>query len=124
MCGIVGFVSNHKNEELISSLANSLKHRGPDRVSYRIIEFNDKYLHLGSARLSITGLIDGDMPMVDEHQNALIYNGEIYGYKNHATVLKNNGISLKDNSDTEVLFQSLKYFGVEKVFSLTWEASK
>ena len=43
-----------------------------------------------------------------------MFNGEIYGYKEQANLLRAQGIFLKDNSDTEVLFQSLKYFGVEK----------
>ena len=107
MCGIVGFVSDRKNEELISSLSNSLKHRGPDKVSYRIVEFNNKYLHLGSARLSITGLIDGDMPMVDEYQNALIYNGEIYELKK---LREQFSLNIESKSDTRHLFKFLKNY--------------
>ena len=105
MCGIVGFFSNNKNEELLINLSNSLQHRGPDKVSYKIIEFNGKYLHLGSSRLSITGLIDGDMPMVDEQGNALIYNGEIYELDK---MKRKYSIQLNSKSDTRFLFNFLK----------------
>ena len=105
MCGIVGFVSNNKNEELISNLSNSLQHRGPDKISYKIVKFNGKYLHLGSSRLSITGLIDGDMPMIDEQGNALIYNGEIYELDK---MKSKYSIQSNSKSDTRFLFNFLK----------------
>ena len=78
MCGIVGFVSKSRNIDLINELTHSLSHRGPDKISTEILPFGKKFLHLGSARLAVTGLLDGNMPMHDEHGNILIYNGEIY----------------------------------------------
>ena len=78
MCGIVGFVSKSRNVDLINELTHSLSHRGPDKISTEILPFGKKFLHLGSARLAVTGLLDGNMPMHDEHGNILVYNGEIY----------------------------------------------
>ena len=105
MCGIIGFIADQKNQNLINNLTNSLSHRGPDKSDTAIIEYNDMYLHLGSSRLSITGLEDGDMPMTDSENNSLIFNGEIYGldYLNHK--LKNK---LNSKSDTRHLFNFLK----------------
>ena len=78
MCGIVGFISDNHNEELIKKLVSDLEHRGPDESGYEIIKTDNGYLHLGSSRLSITGLLDGKMPMRDSDKNCLIYNGELY----------------------------------------------
>ena len=78
MCGIVGFVSKTKMNNLINSLTQEMSHRGPDAINTSISKIGDSYLHLGSARLSITGLEDGDMPMKDDEGNVLVYNGEIY----------------------------------------------
>ena len=49
-----------------------------------------------------------------------MFNGEIYEYKKHAKLLRSNGINLRDNSDTEVLFQSLKHFGVQKTLKIIY----
>ena len=78
MCGIVGFISDNQNEQLIKSLVSDLEHRGPDESGYEIIKIDNGYLHLGSSRLSITGIIDGTMPMKNNSGDCLVYNGELY----------------------------------------------
>jgi asparagine synthase (glutamine-hydrolysing) len=102
MCGIVGFVSDHPEEELIKNLTNSISHRGPDKIDYKIINVNNFYLHLGSSRLAINGLHDGDMPMQDLDENVLIYNGEIYNTD------EINLRNIDSTSDTRILFEFLK----------------
>ena len=105
MCGIVGFISDNQNEELIKKLVSDLEHRGPDESGYEIIKTDNGYLHLGSSRLSITGLLDGKMPMRDSDKNCLIYNGELY----EIDKLKSKfNFSTKTKSDTKVLFEILK----------------
>jgi asparagine synthase (glutamine-hydrolysing) len=104
MCGIIGFVSKTDNYELINKLTQSISHRGPDQKSVKIYPFGEKYLHLGSARLAVTGLSDGDMPMHDDHGNALIYNGEIYDLKR---LRKEFNIDLNSTSDTRHLLNLL-----------------
>lgn len=114
MCGFAGFtnpLSEFQGKNIVKNMLDPIKHRGPDSNS---IYVNNK-IAMGHYRLSIIDLIGGKQPRIDqEKHDYLLYNGEIYGYKNHAKILRNHGISLKDNSDTEVLFQSLKHFGVEK----------
>ena len=114
MCGFAGFInplSAAQGEDILKRMLDPIKHRGPDSHSLYI---NDK-LAMGHYRLSIIDLKGGIQPKIDaEKNNYLLYNGEIYGYKKHAKILKNQGVILRDDSDTEVLFQSLKYFGVEK----------
>ena len=115
MCGIAGFVSKNKNIDLINSITTSMTHRGPDDINTSIYEIGNSFLHLGSTRLSITGLRDGDMPMVDSKGNALVYNGEIYELQK----LRNKyNINLDSRSDTRHLFNILSNQEVSKVNDL------
>ena len=118
MCGFSGFtnpLSEKKAESILKKMMTPIAHRGPDAES---IFINDK-IALGHYRLSIIDLNGGQQPRVDkENNNYLVFNGEIYGYKNHAKLLKNYGLNLKDASDTEVLFQSLIHLGVEKTLEM------
>ena len=73
-------------------------------------------LHWGTIRLSIIDLKGGTQPSVDKNskKDCLVFNGEIYGYKDSAKQLKDAGIELRDSSDTEVLLKLLINFGIEK----------
>jgi asparagine synthase (glutamine-hydrolysing) len=118
MCGFSGF-TNPKSEQMAKSILKNMlipiEHRGPDSNSI----FINNRIALGHYRLSIIDLNGGIQPFIDkEEDNYLVFNGEIYGYKNHAKLLQKYGIQLRDNSDTEVLFQSLLYFGVEKTLNM------
>ncbi len=116
MCGFSGFTyPNSKNEDeiLLKDMMLPIKHRGPDESS---IYINDK-VALGHYRLSIIDIDGGHQPCIDE-DNYLLFNGEIYGYKDIAKILRKHNVHLRDNSDTEVLFKSLVYFGVEKTLEI------
>lgn len=78
MCGVVGFVSNKKNTELINKFVEKVEHRGPDNSDSKIIELNNKFIHLGSSRLSIRGGSSENMPMMSKNHNCIVYNGEIF----------------------------------------------
>lgn len=114
MCGFAGFtnpVSDRFAEYSLNKMLLPIKHRGPDSNSI----FINKKIAVGHYRLSIIDLEGGEQPRVDKDFGSyLVFNGEIYGYKKHAKLLTDNGILLKDKSDTEVLFQLLKLYGVEK----------
>jgi len=118
MCGFSGFTnpsSDEKAEFILKKLMAPINHRGPDAES---IFINNK-IALGHYRLSIIDIAGGQQPCIDkENNNYLVFNGEIYGYKEHAKLLKSYGINLKNESDTEVLFQSLIYLGVEKTLKM------
>ena len=116
MCGFSGFTSpNSKNEDevLLKKMMHPINHRGPDESS---IYINDK-VALGHYRLSIIDINGGHQPCIN-NENYLLFNGEIYGYKEIAKILKKENITLRDNSDTEVLFQALVHFGVEKTLKI------
>ena len=114
MCGFAGFtnpLSESFAENRIQKMLDPIKHRGPDS---NLIHISNK-IALGHYRLSIIDLKGGQQPRIDKKDDSyLVFNGEIYGYKEQADLLRAQGILLKDNSDTEVLYQSLKHFGVDK----------
>ena len=69
----------------------------------------------GHTRLAIVDLAGGAQPRVDEASgDALIFNGEIYGYRALADELRAAGVALRDRSDTEVLFQLIRRDGVRR----------
>ncbi len=103
MCGIVGFISSQKKPKLIEKLTLELSHRGPDEQNYKIIEIDNNYLHLGSARLSIRDLNEGQMPMINNKGDHIVYNGEIFNFSELRDTF--NLSSLK--SDTKLMLEIL-----------------
>lgn len=87
----------------------AIEHRGPDGIG----SFIDNNLALGHCRLAIIDLDGGTQPRIDDSTgDALSFNGEIYGYRTLADGLRCDGITLRDDSDTEVLFQLIRRYGV------------
>ena len=116
MCGFSGFTypsSKNEDEVLLKNMMLPIKHRGPDDSS---IYINEK-IALGHYRLSIIDINGGQQPCID-NENYLLFNGEIYGYKEIGKILRQKNIHLRDNSDTEVLFQCLVNFGIEKTLEI------
>lgn len=113
MCGLVGFTSPGPAEAargIVEAMLAPIRHRGPDADGVHV----DCGLALGHVRLAVIDLSGGRQPRCDgPEEAALAYNGEIYGYRNLAAQLQDDGIVLCDRSDTEVLFQMLKMRGVE-----------
>ena len=85
MCGINGIFYMNGNslassKELVRAMNTSIAHRGPDDEG--IWASKDDRLFLGHRRLSIIDLTaSGHQPMIDEMGNAIVFNGEIYNYK-------------------------------------------
>jgi len=111
MCGIVGFSKYSQDAgEILREMLKPIQHRGPDATNTHIAS----NIALGHQRLIVIEPEGGEQPRVDtETNNALVFNGEIYGYKKHIEELNKLNIKLNDNSDTEVLFQYLQKYGVE-----------
>ena len=101
MCGIVGFLSNEKGKEkIIKKMNDRIMHRGPDGEGYYI----DPNIALGHRRLAIIDLEYGNQPMSNEKRDIIvIFNGEIYNYRELRYKLKEKGHYFKTDSDTEVL---------------------
>ena len=105
MCGINGFfnysgVRVESEERIVDKMNDSIAHRGPDDSGVWID--NTRQVSLGHRRLSILDLSpNGHQPMVDNNGNAIVFNGEIYNYRNlKKEIYAHNFFS---ESDTEVL---------------------
>ncbi len=112
MCGICGqfnFAGDEPVEpEIVRRMTDSIAHRGPDDEGY----FFSGPLGLGFRRLSIIDLAGGHQPMFDAQQTVcIIFNGEIYNYKELRQELKNYGHCFRTNSDTEVIIHGYKEWG-------------
>ena len=103
MCGIIGSTAYKIGE----SNLNELNHRGPNSNG----TFHNKDVSLGHTRLSIIDVENGQQPMVVEKGNlALVFNGEIYNYRELRDRIKNT--TFKTDSDTEVLLEYYRNFGL------------
>lgn len=109
MCGFTGIISKKEyNDDSIRSMLESIRHRGPDNLSF----YENENLHLGFARLQIIDLDPrSNQPMIDKETGAVIvFNGEVYNYKELRQDLQGNGVQFKTTSDTEVILKGyLKY---------------
>src|SRR5213595_3461989 len=114
MCGIAGQFNFQRREpvdrETIVRMARSIAHRGPDDEGY----FITGPLGLGFRRLSIIDLARGHQPMSDAEETVwVIFNGEIYNYRELRAELQNKGHQFRTNSDTEVIIHGYKEWGTE-----------
>src|SRR6266513_146016 len=114
MCGICGqfnFIHHEPVEPLtIRRMTDSIAHRGPDDEGY----FFSGPLGLGFRRLSIIDLACGHQPMFDAQQTVcIIFNGEIYNYKELRQELDKYGHCFRTNSDTEVIIHGYKEWGTD-----------
>ena len=117
MCGICGqfnFVNEEPvYQETVTRMARSIIHRGPDDEGY----YFDGPLGFGFRRLSIIDLAGGHQPMSDlEEKVWVVFNGEIYNFKEIRSDLLRRGHTFRTNSDTEVIVYGYKEWG-SKVLS-------
>lgn len=113
MCGISGFIGKNKiSKEVIYKSLNLMKNRGPDGQFYKNIKVdNSVNLYLLHSRLSIIDLKKrSDQPFRKKHIT-LIFNGEIYNYKEIKKDLEELGYKFYTESDTEVLVNAYLHYG-------------
>lgn len=117
MCGIVGIVDYSRNttKNILKTMTDMLSHRGLDDSGYIFTE-NDKYqLGFAHRRLSIQDLsIYGHQPMRYEYLT-IVYNGEVYNFKDIKLELEEFGYRFNSNSDTEVVLKAFHKWGVKSV---------
>ena len=109
MCGICGFTGYRQDQKtVIERMMKAIEHRGPDSEG----SFCREKITLGFRRLSIIDLEDGQQPMESADGNLhIVFNGEIYDYKELRAELETFGISFCTHSDTEVLVNTLQQYG-------------
>lgn len=111
ICGLLDFSGARTEQGVIERMTNTLRHRGPDDRGTCL----DGPVALGHTRLSIIDLSDaGHQPMVSRDGNVvLVYNGEIYNFRQLRRVLESGGASFRGRSDSEVVLQAYLAWGVE-----------
>lgn len=113
MCGIAGIYNYHSSkepstEQNVKRMLYMISHRGPDESGV----FLDNNIGIGSVRLSIIDLASGQQPMSDvTGRYWIVYNGEIFNYKELRSDLIKKGIQFKTTSDTEVVIQMYALYG-------------
>lgn len=115
MCGIAGFIDFKFNSTglILREMTDILKHRGPDGSDYHLDSSEYCQVGLGHRRLSIIDLSpDGAQPM-HFNQYSVVFNGEIYNYKELKKNLEAKGHFFNTQSDTEVLLHAYDEWGVE-----------
>jgi asparagine synthase (glutamine-hydrolysing) len=117
MCGLTGFIdyNNQSTEENLRIMTNALTHRGPDSFGLKVLNEKSSIIGLGHTRLSIIDLSkNGDQPM-QYGSNTIIFNGEIYNFKEVRQELIDAGIKFETNSDTEVVLKAFIHWGTSSV---------
>ncbi len=117
MCGIAGFCDFSKklSKNDLELMTDVLHHRGPDDSGYSLFE-NDKYsIGLGHRRLSILDLsTHGHQPMSFEKLE-IIFNGEVYNFKEIKEELLKYNYTFFSDSDTEVILKAYHKWGIKAI---------
>jgi asparagine synthase (glutamine-hydrolysing) len=109
MCGIAG-IYGVSDKTLVKRMCDKIIHRGPDEVGYYI----DGNVSLGMRRLSIIDLSTGSQPIFNEDGSiVVVFNGEIYNFKELREDLEQKGHHFSTNSDTEVIVHAYEEYGYE-----------
>lgn len=114
MCGIAGTLNFKTTNEDLIIINESILNRGPDGSGYlNIDEFNLKLFH---TRLAITDFTKkGEQPFTSQNKRfIIIFNGEIYNYKDLKKKLFDEGVYFQSSSDTEVLIEAISKWGLQK----------
>jgi asparagine synthase (glutamine-hydrolysing) len=113
MCGFVSIINKNflpVDPDLLTHMASLINYRGPDDEGC-FIDNNIGFFH---KRLSIIDLALGKQPMSD-NDITIVFNGEIYNYKELREDLIKCGYSFRTNSDTEVIIKMYEKYGVDSV---------
>jgi asparagine synthase (glutamine-hydrolysing) len=128
MCGIAGGVWQHGDAGLdaatLQRMTNALEHRGPDDAGHWFRDSRNIAFHqdqrpspgvaLGFRRLSIIDLSTGHQPLGNEDGSIqIVFNGEIYNYRELRHRLEGSGHRFKTNTDTETIVHLYEDLGVD-----------
>jgi asparagine synthase (glutamine-hydrolysing) len=111
MCGIVG-IAGFFEPDLLRRMCRAIEHRGPDGEG--LVELPESRIAMGMRRLAIIDIEGGQQPFVTpDGQVYLVFNGEVYNFRELRDQLRARGRSFKTNSDTEVVLASYLEWGEE-----------
>lgn len=118
MCGIVGTInagSRRVDGRILEKMNQAIRHRGPDEDGFYIKE----NVGLAMRRLSIIDLAHGKQPIFSSDKSkVIVYNGEIYNFRELRNDLEKNGHVFQTKSDTEVILRLYEKYGSDCVLHL------
>jgi len=117
MCGIAGYLHFGQTAclETLRAMCNSIRHRGPDDEGYHL----DGSCAIGMRRLSIIDLATGHQPLSNEDGSVwIVFNGEIYNYRELRRNLAAAGHRFATHSDTETVVHLYEQEGVKALDKL------
>ena len=111
MCGICG-IYNERNLKTVTNMLESIRHRGPDSFTPALFGNHS----LGECGLNIISSKKDSLPLIDEKDRiALLFNGEIYNYRELRDELTKDGYLFGSDTDSEVIISSYKKYGEDFV---------
>jgi asparagine synthase (glutamine-hydrolysing) len=111
MCGITGCYQQADGQQLVDIMTDRIAHRGPDATGTWKHEDSRVSVHLGHLRLSIIDLSDAANQPLTKDGLTIVYNGELYNYKQLRAALKARGVRFVTESDTEVVLEAWRAWG-------------
>ena len=116
MCGITGGIGlSSPDHLLLDAQLNAIKHRGPDGSG----TFISKGIGIGMCRLAIVEIASGKQPASDSAEKIqIVWNGEIYNYRELRSELQSRGTIFRDSSESEVLINLYLEFGLDFINKL------
>lgn len=101
--------------DVLDAMTRALGHRGPDGYGRHL----DRHFGLGHTRLSIIDLAGGDQPIFNEDRSvAVVFNGEIFNYRELTEGLTARGHRFRTHSDTETLVHLYEEHGMDMLHKL------
>jgi asparagine synthase (glutamine-hydrolysing) len=116
MCGITGGIGPSAPKQLLlDAQLKSIEHRGPDETGIYI----NNGIGIGMCRLAIVEIAAGHQPASDASEKIhVVWNGEIYNYRELRTELEQRGIHCRDSSESEVVINLYLEFGLNFINKL------
>ena len=116
MCGISGGIgASAPSKQLLDAQLKSIEHRGPDDLG----TYLNQEISLGMCRLAIVEIAAGKQPASDTSEKIhIVWNGEIYNYRELRSELEQRGIHFRDSSESEVVINLYLEFGLDFINKL------
>jgi asparagine synthase (glutamine-hydrolysing) len=115
VCGINGFITQGDRSAegaIIAAMNHAIVHRGPDEDGFFFENADGYSVEMAMRRLSIIDLSTGQQPIyTDDRQKVIVFNGEIYNYRELRAALEGDGVSFHTRSDTEVIVKLYEKHG-------------
>ncbi len=116
MCGISGGIgASAPSKQLLDAQLKSIEHRGPDDKG----TYLNQEISLGMCRLAIVEIASGKQPASDTSEKIhVVWNGEIYNYRELRSELEQRGVHCRDSSESEVVLNLYLEFGLDFINKL------